>query len=84
MEVRRNVWSPCDPLWHSLGVPLPRLDSKWTNAAVTVRRAWWPWPQTLPELVFMPLAKPPRVVEVLAEGEGNLKCIAEQGMMSIT
>lgn len=47
--VRSKVWSPDDPLWHSLGVPLPHPDNKWTNAAVTGRRAWWPWPQTLPE-----------------------------------
>ena len=33
---------------------------------------------------IMPLDKPSRVAEVLAEGEGNLKCVAEQVMMSIT
>lgn len=49
MGVRKKVWSSGDPLWHSLGVPLSHPDSKWTNAAVTVSRAWWPWPPTLPE-----------------------------------
>lgn len=52
MGVRRNVWPARGPLWHSLGVPLPHLDGRWTNAAVTVRRAWRLWPQTLPERMY--------------------------------
>lgn len=33
---------------------------------------------------IMPLCRPPRVAEVVAEGKGKLACIAEQGMMDIT